>query len=146
MLLTSLLVPPGVTFTHRNDLLTYSGPIIASFLSEYARTCPKALIMIVSNPVNALIPFAAEILRKHFAFDARRLLGVTTLDVVRAETFVGEKLGTTSENPRGVEVDVIGGHSAETMVPLFSRVELARNKLSSEELDELVYREYLVLF
>ena len=95
--------------------------------------------MIVSNPVNALIPFAAEILKRQSAFDARRLLGVTTLDVVRAETFLAEMLGTMSKLGSGVEVDVIGGHSSETMVPVFSQVELAR-KLSSEQLDELIYR------
>lgn len=102
--------------------------------------------MIVSNPINAIIPFAAEILKRQSVFDARRLLGVTTLDVVRAETFSGEKLGTVLDDGKRVEVDVIGGHSAETMVPLFSLVDLARNRLSSEEVDELVYREYSTFF
>lgn len=96
--------------------------------------------MIVSNPVNALVPFAAERLRKHNTFDARRLFGVTTLDVVRAETFLAEKLVTVSELEAGMEVNVIGGHSAETMVPLFSLVNVAE-KLSSEQVDELTHRE-----
>lgn len=104
-----------------------------------AKICPKAVIMIVSNPVNALVPFAAEVLKKHNAFDARRLLGVTTLDVVRAETFLAEMLGTMSKHGAGVEVNVIGGHSDTTMVPLFSHVDLAE-KLSSEQLDMLVHR------
>lgn len=69
--------------------------------------------MIVSNAVNALIPLAAEILKKNDAFDARRLFCVTNLDVVRAETFLAEMLGTVSKPRPGMEVDVIGGHSAE---------------------------------
>ena len=97
--------------------------------------------MIVTNPVNALVPFAAEILKSYNSFDARHLLGVTTLDVVRAETFLAEMLGTLPKSGGvGVNVDVVGGHSAETTVPLFSQVDLARG-LSNEQLDGLVYRE-----
>ena len=96
--------------------------------------------MIVTSPLNALVPFAAEILKKCNAFDARRLFGVTTLDVVRSETFLAEALATIFESAAGMRVNVIGGHSAETIVPLFSQVEGA-NKLSSVELDSLVHRE-----
>ena len=97
--------------------------------------------MIITNPVNVLVPLAAEILRKHEIFDARRLCGVTTLDVVRAETFLAEMLGTTSE-AAGMRVDVIGGHSSETMVPLFSQVDMAQS-LASDQVDKLIYRELL---
>ena len=96
--------------------------------------------MILSSPLNALVPFAANILKSHNAFDASRLFGVTTLDVVRAEAFLTEKLGVSPTTEGMVEINVVGGHSAETMVPLFSQVDVARN-LSSEQLDELVCRE-----
>ena len=96
--------------------------------------------MILSSPLNALVPFAAQILRSHNAFDAARLFGITTLDVVRAEAFLIEKLGISPKAEGGVEVNVVGGHSAETMVPLFSQVDVAKN-LSSEQLDALVHRE-----
>ncbi len=96
--------------------------------------------MVVSNPVNALIPFAAEILKKHNAFNAGRLFGVTTLDVIRAETFLTEMLQIIPEPGTGLEVNVIGAHSAETIVPLFSRVDLAK-KLSRAQLDRLIHRE-----
>lgn len=96
--------------------------------------------MIVSSPPNALIPFAANILKSRNAYDARRLMGITTLDVVRAETFLTEILEISPRCDLGVEVNVIGGHSAETIVPLFSQVDVA-GKLSSAQLDELVDRE-----
>ena len=95
--------------------------------------------MILSSPLNALVPFAAEILKSHDAFDASRLFGVTTLDVVRAETFLTEELGISAKADGGVEINVIGGHSAETMVPLFSQADMARN-LTSEQSDGLVDR------
>ena len=95
--------------------------------------------MILSSPLNALVPFAAEILKSHNAFDASCLFGVTTLDVVRAETFLTEKLGISPKVGEVVEVDVIGGHSAETIVPLFSQINAARS-FSSEQMDGLVHR------
>ena len=96
--------------------------------------------MMVTNPINAILPFAAEVLKKHGMFDARRLIGVTTLDVVRAETFLKEMLDKRSELGTGPVVDVIGGHSAETIIPLFSQVDEAK-KLSTAQMDNLIYRE-----
>jgi len=49
----------------------------------------------------------------------KKLFGVSTLDVVRAQTFIGELKGL---DPAKVQVDVIGGHSAETMLPVLSQV------------------------
>ena len=96
--------------------------------------------MIVSSPLNVLIPFAANILKSHNTYDARRLIGIITLDVVRAETFLTEILEILPKRDLRVKVNVIGGHSAETVVPLFSQVDAA-GKLSSTQLDRLVDRE-----
>ena len=96
--------------------------------------------MIVTNPINAIVPFAAEVLKKNGMFDARRLLGITTLDVVRAETFLAEMLDKRSELGTGPVVDVIGGHSAETIIPLFGQVDEAKT-LSTAQVDNLIYRE-----
>lgn len=48
-----------------------------------------------------------------------QVLGVTTLDVVRANTFVAEAKGLDT---RDVDVPVIGGHAGETILPLLSQV------------------------
>ena len=116
-----------------------NGTIVGPLIKRCGEICPKALIMIVTNPVNAIVPFAAEILKKQAVFGPRRLCGVTTLDVVRAETFLAEMLDSTNDDRARIEVDVVGGHSAETMVPLFSKVELEKS-LSSEQLDSLICR------
>ena len=52
-----------------------------------ATTCPKALVAVISNPVNSTVPIVAEVLKAHGVYDPRRVLGVTTLDVLRANTF-----------------------------------------------------------
>lgn len=51
-------------------------------------------------------------------YDPRRVLGVTTLDVVRAAAFIGEINGV---DPRSVTIPVIGGHSGVTIIPLLSQ-------------------------
>lgn len=52
-------------------------------------------------------------------YDPKRVFGVTTLDLVRANTFVAN---LKNFNPKDVDVPVIGGHSGVTIVPLISRV------------------------
>ena len=52
-------------------------------------------------------------------YNPARLFGVTTLDVVRAETFIGELLGV---DPQEVLVPVVGGHAGVTILPLLSQV------------------------
>jgi hypothetical protein len=55
-------------------------------------------------------------------FNPSRLFGVTTLDVVRAEAFIGEILGV---DPKDVTLPVIGGHAGVTILPLLSQVRAA---------------------
>ena len=45
---------------------------------------------IISNPVNSTVPIAAEVFKAAGTYDPAKLFGVTTLDVVRANTFVAE--------------------------------------------------------
>lgn len=52
-------------------------------------------------------------------YDKKKLLGVTTLDVVRANTFVAEAKGLDIKD---VDVPVIGGHAGATILPLLSQV------------------------
>lgn len=107
---------PGMT---RDDLFNINAGIVKGLIEVIAEVAPKAYILIISNPVNSTVPIAAEVLKAKGVFDAQRLFGVTTLDVVRAETFVAEIVGT--ENPQDLTIPVVGGHSGETIVPLFSQ-------------------------
>ena len=81
--------------------------------------CPGAVLNIISNPVNSTVPIAAEQLKKMGVYDKRKVMGVTTLDVVRAKTFYAEKNGL---DVASVDVPVVGGHAGVTILPLFSQV------------------------
>lgn len=107
---------PGMT---RDDLFKINAGIVRDLATSIAKNCPKALIGLITNPVNSTVPVVAEVLKKHGVFDANRLFGVTTLDIVRAQTFIGELKGV---DPANVQVNVIGGHSAETMLLVLSQV------------------------
>ncbi|WP_016957134.1 malate dehydrogenase [Catenovulum sp. SX2] len=104
----------------RADLFNINAGIIKSLAQKVADVCPKALVGIITNPVNTTVPIAAEVLKKAGVYDPKRLFGVTTLDVIRAETFIAEAKGKSTQD---VKVDVIGGHSGVTILPLLSQVE-----------------------
>lgn len=76
------------------------------------------MLAIATNPVNSLVPLACEQLKKFGVFNPRTVFGITSLDVVRANTFAAKVQGY---EPECVLVPVIGGHSEETIVPVLSQ-------------------------
>ena len=103
---------PGMT---RDDLFNINAGIVKGLIEVAAEVAPKAFILVISNPVNSTVPISAEVLKAKNVFNPQRLFGVTTLDIVRAETFVAEIAG--KKTPQELTVPVIGGHSGETIVP-----------------------------
>jgi len=122
---------PGMT---RDDLFNINAGIVKTLMTGIAKNCPKAMVAIISNPVNSTVPIAAEVLKAHGVYDPKRLFGVTLLDVVRASTFVSEVKGT---DPQTTKVTVIGGHSGPTIVPLLSGTGLS---FTQAEVDALTKR------
>ncbi|SUC18125.1 malate dehydrogenase [Proteus mirabilis] len=103
----------------RSDLFNVNAGIVRNLIEKVAQNCPKALIGIITNPVNTTVAIAAEVLKKAGVYDKKRLFGVTTLDIIRANTFVAELKG---KDPQTTNVPVIGGHSGVTILPLLSQV------------------------
>ncbi|MCU4674410.1 malate dehydrogenase [Catenovulum sp. 2E275] len=119
----------------RSDLFNINAGIIKTLAGKVAETCPKALLGIITNPVNTTVPIAAEVLKKAGVYDPKRLFGVTTLDVIRAETFVAEAKGKSTQD---IHVDVIGGHSGVTILPLLSQIDGV--EFSDDEIASLTTR------
>mmetsp|Transcript_9992 Transcript_9992/g.31749 ORF Transcript_9992/g.31749 Transcript_9992/m.31749 type:complete len:343 (-) Transcript_9992:125-1153(-) len=124
---------PGMT---RDDLFNINAGIVRNLVAGCAEACPKACILVISNPVNSTVPIAAEVLKKHGVYDPRRLMGVTTLDVCRARTFVAE---AKDNDVSKVKVPVVGGHAGTTIVPLLSQAE-PQVSFTPEERDALTHR------
>ncbi len=107
---------PGMT---RDDLFNMNAGIVKKLVGVGAKACPGACFAIVTNPVNSTVPIAAEVLKSAGVYDKRKLFGVTTLDVIRSNTFVAQTVGKSTDE---VNVNVIGGHSGVTILPLLSSI------------------------
>ncbi|KAF7373505.1 malate dehydrogenase [Mycena sanguinolenta] len=124
---------PGMT---RDDLFKINGGIVKDLATGIATFCPKAFVLVISNPVNSTVPIVAEVFKHHKVYDPKRIFGVTTLDVVRASTFVAEIIGKT-DVVREVTIPVVGGHSGVTIIPLLSQsshplpADLAKDKFDA---------------
>jgi len=103
----------------RDDLFNTNAGIVKTLMQGVAEHCPKAIVGVISNPVNSTVPIAAEVLKKKGVYDPKKLCGVTTLDVCRANTFVAENQGLSLDT---LDVPVIGGHAGITILPLLSQV------------------------
>ncbi|KGJ94252.1 malate dehydrogenase [Colwellia psychrerythraea] len=133
-----VLIPAGMPRKpgmDRADLFNVNAGIIKVLAEGIVANCPKALVGVITNPVNGTVPIVAEVFKKAGTYDAARVFGVTTLDVIRSEAFVAELKGLDVAT---VKVPVIGGHSGTTILPLLSQVEGAT--FSDEEVAALTPR------
>merc|ERR1719181_718390 len=112
-----VLVPAGVPRKpgqDRKDLLTINADIAKGTVEACAKFCPNAVVALIVNPVNSVVPAMTELWKKA-GLNPKRVVGITTLDIVRANKFVQEITG------RPAQIPVIGGHAGKTILPLFSQ-------------------------
>ena len=119
----------------RDDLFNTNASIVQSLAEACAEACPDACFLVISNPVNSTVPIFAETLKAKGVYNKNKLFGVTTLDVVRARTFVAENQGS---DVAATDVTVIGGHAGTTILPLLSQV--AGASFSDDDVDALTHR------
>ncbi|XP_063397522.1 malate dehydrogenase, mitochondrial-like [Mytilus trossulus] len=124
---------PGMT---EDEQFNTNAGIVKDLVSACAEFCPKAMICIITNPVNSTLPLAAEVLKKKGVFDERRLFGMTALNLSRAKTFVADAVGC---NVAKLVVPVVGGNSGITIVPLISQ-SIPPVDLSQEERKKIIQK------
>jgi malate dehydrogenase len=116
-----VLVPAGVPRKpgqDRKDLLTINADIAKGTVEACAKFCPNAVVALIVNPVNSVVPAMTELWKKA-GLDPKKIVGITTLDIVRANKFVQDITG------KAPQVPVIGGHAAKTILPVFSQCPVA---------------------
>nr|AIT70158.1 malate dehydrogenase [Desmarestia viridis] len=123
---------PGMT---RDDLFNTNASIVKGIAEQCSKSCPNACFLIISNPVNSTVPIFGDVLKANGVFNPAKLMGVTSLDVVRAKTFVAEHQGLDVSK---MKVDVIGGHAGTTIIPLLSKVKGA--DFTEEDIKALTHR------
>lgn len=123
---------PGMS---RDDLLLTNAKIMASVISSVIKYNPNAIIIIVSNPLDAMVYTAL----KASNWPRNKIIGMAgILDSARMAHFIFEKLGYGQGQ---IEASVMGGHG-DDMVPLadFSTVAGVNlsEVLSKEDIDDIV--------
>jgi malate dehydrogenase len=99
---------PGMS---RDDLLTTNAGIVKKVTREVASRSPQAILIIVSNPLDAMCHVAYEA----SGFPKQRVIGMAgVLDSARFRAFIAMELNVSVENTHAF---VLGGHG-DTMVPL----------------------------
>ncbi|KAK7196636.1 malate dehydrogenase [Novymonas esmeraldas] len=122
---------PGMV---REDLFNTNAVTVQELSVAVATYAPKALIGVISNPLNSMVPVVAETLRRAGVYDPRKVFGLVSLDLMRARKMLGD---FTGKDPETLHVPVIGGHSGQTIVPLFS---LSGVALKREQAEYLTHR------
>ena len=99
---------PGMS---RSDLLKKNADIMKGVCTSLKKVCPDACFIVVSNPLDAMVYLAHQILQ----VPRERILGMAgVLDTSRFRMFLAEKLQVS---PRDISAFVLGGHG-DSMVPL----------------------------
>jgi malate dehydrogenase len=99
---------PGMS---RDQLLETNVKIVAEVTAEAAKRSPNSILIVVSNPLDAMVYTASKI----SGFPANRVVGQAgVLDTARYRSFIAAELGCSVED---VQALLLGGHG-DDMVPL----------------------------
>jgi malate dehydrogenase len=99
---------PGMS---RDDLLGTNAKIVGSVAEQIKSSSPNAIVIVVSNPLDAMVQRALQVT----GFPPARVLGQAgVLDTARYRTFLAMELGVSVED---VSALLMGGHG-DTMVPM----------------------------
>jgi malate dehydrogenase len=125
---------PGMS---RDDLLATNARIVGAVATEIKRTSPNAVLIVVSNPLDAMVQRAWQV----SGFPPARVLGQAgVLDTARYRAFLAMELGVSVED---ISALLMGGHG-DTMVPMPSCTSVGgipvTQLLDRKRLDEIVTR------
>lgn len=125
---------PGMS---RDDLLITNMNIVGSVAGEVAKAAPDAVLVIVSNPLDAMVQHAYNV----SGFPKERVVGMAgILDTSRFRSFLAQELNVSVTN---VSAYVLGGHG-DSMVPLLGTTTVGgvpvSKLIASDRLEEIVQR------
>jgi malate dehydrogenase len=135
-----VVVTAGVPRTgdmSRDDLVTTNEGIVGSVTREAAERSPDAILIVVSNPLDAMCHVAKTV----SGWPRERVFGMAgILDTARFSTFIAHETGASAKD---VTAMVLGGHG-DQMVPVVSATTVGgvplRQLVSDERIEAMVER------
>jgi malate dehydrogenase len=124
-------------FPSRDELVKTNQKIVGDVTRQAAQHSPNAVIIVVSNPLDAMCHVALQ----ESGFPSHRVIGQAgALDTARYKTFIAQELGVSV---RDIHAIVLGGHGDE-MVPLPRHTSIAgipiRELLAEDKLQAIIER------
>ena len=124
-------------FPSRDELVKTNQEIVGAVARDVAKHSPNAVIIIVSNPLDAMCHVALN----ETGFPSQRVIGQAgALDTARYKTFLAMELGVSVRDIHGI---VLGGHG-DTMVPLPRHTSVAgipvRELIEEDKLQAIIQR------
>jgi len=125
---------PGMS---RDDLVKKNTEIVGAVAAEVKKSSPKAIVIVVSNPLDAMVYVAAKVT----GFAPRKVMGMAgVLDTSRFRTFLADELGCAAQD---ITAMVLGGHG-DDMVPLIRFTTMGgvpvTDLIAKDRLDAIVAR------
>jgi malate dehydrogenase len=125
---------PGMS---REDLLRTNVDIVKSVALEIRKCSPRAIVIVVSNPLDTM----CYVMRETLGAPRERVVGMAgVLDTARYRSFLAMALDVSVED---IQAMVLGGHG-DTMVPLVSYTTVSgipiTQLMSAEEIERHVQR------
>jgi malate dehydrogenase len=129
--------PKTGQFPSRDELVKTNQGIVGDVVRQVAKHSPNAILIIVSNPLDAMCHVAL----KESGFPSNRVIGQAgALDSARYKTFIAMELGVSVRDVHGI---VLGGHG-DSMVPLPRHTSIAgipvRELMTEEKLQAIIDR------
>jgi malate dehydrogenase len=124
-------------FPSRDELVKTNQKIVGEVAREVAKLSPDAVLIVVSNPLDAM----CHVVLEESGFPSQRVIGQAgALDTARYKSFIAMELGVSVRDVHGI---VLGGHG-DTMVPLPRHTSIAgipvRELMPEDKLQAIIER------
>ena len=96
-------------------MLSFSPKLVSLHIPSTTITTTASTLLLLLLPQ---VPIFAEQMKLHGCYNPKKVFGVTSLDLVRARTFVAEAAGV---DVNSISIPVVGGHAGKSILPLLSQ-------------------------
>ncbi|KAK4887540.1 hypothetical protein RN001_003811 [Aquatica leii] len=140
---------PQKPIQNDRELFKLNADYVRNVALHTAEFNPHAIICVSTPPVAAMVPLISEEYKRAEVYNARKIIGITTLGSSRANSIIGQY---AQKDPQTINCPLVGADRSNTIVPVLSQtevgvklpkpaVELLHNQICKAE-DEALVKKY----